>query len=96
MSIPEIQEPDNYDGDADAPINPTSDHTPNLDQHSKPNQFEPNLARLLELLVRKVGSLSGASKSKSLIKPHTPDVFDGMDPSKLKTFIFQCSMYMMA
>jgi hypothetical protein len=77
-----------------------ADPIPDLDHHSEPDQSEPppepNLALSLELLARKIGLLSGAPKSKSAIKPHTPDVFDGTDPSKLDTFIFQCSMYMTA
>jgi hypothetical protein len=59
-------------------------------------QPENSLARSLELLANKIGSISQPPKPKSTIKPRTPDVFDGTDPSKLDTFIFQCSMYIAA
>jgi hypothetical protein len=98
--IQEIQEPDDLDDDANVPNNLTADPIPDPDHHSEPDQSEPppepNLACSLELLARKIGSLSGAPKSKSAIKPRIPDVFNDTDPSKLNTFIFQCSMYMTA
>jgi len=33
------------------------------------------------------------AEPKSHVKPRSPDTFDGSDPEKLDTFIFQCSMY---
>jgi hypothetical protein len=36
------------------------------------------------------------SKPKSTAKPRNPDVFDGTDPSKIDTFVFQCLMYISA
>jgi len=37
---------------------------------------------------------STTSKPKNQVKPRIPDTFDGSDPGKLETFIFQCSMYL--
>jgi len=37
---------------------------------------------------------SASSKPKNQVKPRIPDTFDGSDPGKLETFIFQCSMYL--
>jgi hypothetical protein len=98
--IPEIQEPDDPGNDPEFPNNQVSDRQPDSDQDRDPEPSEPppeyNLARSLELLASKIGSLSGAPKTKGSVKPRTPDVFDGSDPSKLDTFVFQCSMYVTA
>jgi hypothetical protein len=92
--IPEVQENDEPEDNADTPMVPKSDLLPDSDRDPDPDQSEPNLARSLELLARKIGSISGAPKAQTAIKPRTPDVFDGTDPSKIDTFVFQCSMYM--
>ena len=54
------------------------------------------LARSLQLLANKIASIPEALKPKSTIKPRSPDVFDGSDPTKLDVFTFQCSMYIAA
>jgi len=54
------------------------------------------LAHSLQLLANKIASIPEAPKPKSTIKPRSPDVFDGSDPTKLDVFTFQCSMYMAA
>ena len=75
-----------------------SDHSDHSDQNVKPSapQTTPSLAHSLALLSRKLHTLSRTPKSKPAVKPRTPDVFDGSDPSKLDTFIFQCSIYLAA
>jgi hypothetical protein len=55
---------------------------------------ERDLAQALELLANKIAGMPSASKPKSQVKPRVPDTFDGSDPSKLETFIFQCNMYL--
>jgi hypothetical protein len=55
---------------------------------------ERDLAQALELLANKIAGMSSASKPKSQVKPRVPDTFDGSDPNKLETFIFQCNMYL--
>jgi hypothetical protein len=54
----------------------------------------PNLALSLKLLAKKISKIP-QSKSSS-IKPRSPDTFDGTDPNKLETFVFQVSMYIEA
>jgi hypothetical protein len=54
------------------------------------------LARSLELLANRIASIPEAPKPKSTLKPRSPDVFDGTDPTKLDIYAFQCSMYMAA
>jgi len=93
--IPETDEVDNRDDETPIPENQNPDPDQNSDSDHSEQPPEPNLARSLELLANKIGSFPG-SKPRSAIKPRTPDVFDGTDPSKLDTFIFQCSMYMSA
>src|SRR5579863_7809530 len=50
------------------------------------------LASAVELLTSKLSSIT-ERKPKSTVKPRAPDVFDGTDPAKLETFLFQLSMY---
>ena len=91
-ALPETQEqgdePEQLQPDPDLP-----DDTP--ENHEDPPDDAPSLARSLELLASKIGSLP-ASKPKSGVKPRVPDTFDGTDPHKLETFTFQCSMYLAA
>jgi Retrotransposon gag protein len=56
---------------------------------------EQTLAKSLELLARKIGSISDR-KPTSSIKPRNPDTFDGSDPTKVEAFNFQCQMYFSA
>jgi hypothetical protein len=74
---------------------PSNDNNRTIPEGVNPDPEPPpeNLAQALELLAKMIGSISG-SKRISAIKPRVPDVFDGTNPSKLETFIFQCSMYM--
>ena len=85
-----------------------SDHSnhSNISHHSnqdaehvdKPdiNLVEPDqpvtLAQTLELLAKKLSGPT-AQKPHSAVKPRNPDSFDGSDPNKIETFIFQVSMY---
>ena len=55
---------------------------------------ERDLAQALEHLANKIAGMPSASKPKSQVKPRVPDTFDGSDPGKLETFIFQCNMYL--
>lgn len=55
----------------------------------------PNLATSLNLLAKNIAGMSKADKPTS-IKPRAPDTFDGSDPSKLDTFVFQITMYIAA
>ena len=68
---------------------------PDSSDSSEPEDDVPNLALSLKLLAKKISKLP-QSKSSSAIKPRTPDTFDGTDPNKLETFIFQVSMYIAA
>jgi len=47
----------------------------------------------LAVLSYQPAAQTAPSEPKPCIKPRNPDPFDGSDPSKLETFIFQCSMY---
>jgi len=68
---------------------------PFLQQEDDPKPSERDLVQALELLVNKIAGMpSASSKSKNQVKPCVPDTFDGSDPGKLETFIFQCSMYL--
>jgi hypothetical protein len=64
--------------------------------HEEPDPQGPgerDLAQALEHLAEKIAGTPSTSKSKTQVKPHVPDTFDGSDPGKLETFIFQCNMY---
>lgn len=66
----------------------------NRDENAPPPEI--SLARSLELLANRIATIPGESRPKTSVKPRVPDVFDGSDPSKLDTFTFQCSMYILA
>ena len=83
----EITQPD----DPDQPDDP-SDHSHHSDA-SDSDEDEPNLARSLRLLSKRIGDISSGGSASNSIKPRNPDTFDGTDPNKLDTFIFQCSMF---
>ena len=70
----------------------------NSNHHSDEDapQSEHNLARSLELLAKNIAGMSKDHKPYNAAKPRTPDTFDGTDPTKIDTFIFQCSMYLAA
>jgi hypothetical protein len=89
-----------------APDNPEGTRTPEEEgphDHFHPHEDDPepeapgerDLAQALEHLANKIAGMpSASSKSKSQVKPRVPDTFDGSDPGKLETFIFQCNMYL--
>jgi hypothetical protein len=66
------------------------------DQDETPPQADQTLARALEMLAKKIGKISEPSKPRSKVLQRAPDVFDGLDPTKLDTFNFQCSLYLAA
>jgi hypothetical protein len=74
---------------------PNPDPNPDSSSSSESDDDAPTLALSLKLLAKKISKLP-QSKSSSTIKPRTPDTFDGTDPNKLETFIFQVSMYIAA
>src|SRR6267154_2618477 len=43
----------------------------------------------IKLLTERLGMCSACRAPK----PRTPDIFDGSDPAKINTYIFQCSLY---
>ena len=57
---------------------------------------EDQLARSLKLLAKKIDKMPTNTASRNTIKPRSPNTFDGSDPAKLETFIFQISMYIAA
>ena len=71
-------------------------HDPFLPQEDDPEPDVPgerDLAQALEFLANKIAGMpSAASKSKNQVKPCIPDTFDGSNPRRLETFIFQCNM----
>ena len=82
---------------------PEEDHTTRLplSLDTEDEQRERSIANQ-ECLTTILGELSTRLSSQntpqntpapSRAKPHAPDVFDGSDPSKMETFILQCSMY---
>ena len=87
-------------GNTEEPHTPDAEepHDPFLLQEDDPESDalgEQDLAQALELLANKIAGMpSASSKSKNQVKPHIPDTFDGSDPRKLETFIFQCNMYL--
>jgi hypothetical protein len=89
-------DPDPDRGDPDQNDDPDPDHDPDDGSTSSSDTdstaSEPNLARSLRMLANKISAISAPPKTSS-IKPRNPDVFDGTDPNKLDTFIFQLSMY---
>jgi len=81
----------NPDPDPDQDPDPNPDRDPDQEPDKPAPHLDNFLACLLQLLANKIAS---APKPKSMIKPCSPDVFDGSDPTKLDVFTFQCSMYM--
>jgi len=74
---------------------PISSHSPPSLSNPLPfsDKFHSDSVRhlMLQLML-----LSILLKGKFTAKPCTPDVYNGSDPTKLNTFIFQCSMYFAA
>ena len=83
---PEINDPDD---------DPEPDHEPNPAE-AAPQLPDQALARSLELLANNIALFPQAQKPKPTTKYRVPDVFDGTDPSKHDTFVFQCAMYLAA
>jgi len=84
-------------GNSEEPHTPEEDEPqdPFLQQEDDPEPGERDLAQALELLANKIAGMpSASSKPKNQVKPCVLDTFDGSDPGKLETFIFQCSMYL--
>ena len=74
---------------------PHDPFVPHEDDPEPPAPGERDLAQALELLANKIAGMpSASSKPKNQVKPRVPDTFDGSDPGKLETFIFQCNMYL--
>lgn len=73
-----------------------SDDQSETSEQSAPDANVPNLANALTLLARRIGEMPAPKESSASVKPRTPDTFDGSDPNKLETFVFQCSMYIAA
>jgi hypothetical protein len=95
------------DEPADEPVEEPADEPNSSEEEDEPQ--EPNLppevpepqdagnkalTQVLELLANNIAGMSTNSKPKSKVKPRVPDTFDGADPSKLESFIFQCNMYL--
>jgi len=72
------------------------DNPSDASEGSEPDTDEPNLAHALTLLAKRIGNMPASGKTSTSVKPRTPDTFDGSDPNKLETFVFQCSMYIAA
>ena len=96
----EFEEPDavnNITDDNDPSEHPEQGDDANVPANPPPppaNDPNGSLARSLELLAKKIGSISEKPSDKpSAVKPRVPDLFDGTDTGKLEVFTFQCSMY---
>ena len=109
-SVIPVPEPENsVPNDNLIPMDPEPEPNPEIapgpdpvelepEQESSSSESEddtPNLAHSLKLLARKISKIP-QSKAKAAIKPRSPDTFDGTDPNKLETFVFQVSMYIEA
>jgi hypothetical protein len=80
------------DNPGDNPANNPVD----LDLVEPAPQPEQSLAKSLTLLANEIANISQAPKPQAKVQQRAPDAFDGTDPSKLDTFVFQCSMYISA
>src|SRR6266545_3760409 len=63
-------------------------------------RYQGQLMDTLRIMTDRLAALStqspahhAPSKPRPRAKPHSPDPFDGSDPNKLNTFLFQCGMY---
>ena len=109
-SLQSVSEHDDIPNDNDdiredhrgAPDDPGDDPDDDPDENHTPDPDEPaphpdnSLAASLSLLAANIAKISQAPKPRTKVQQRVPDVFDGTDPSKLDTFIFQCSMYISA
>lgn len=75
---------------------PNPDDQPEEEEHLGAKNADNVLSKSLTLLASKIGAIADTPKSRSSVKPRTPDSFDGSDPYKLEAFTFQCSMYISA
>lgn len=62
----------------------------------EPAREEEPQDKFLSVLTRLADNFDHPSKPKSRVKHRNPDSFDGTDPSKLDTFMFQCQLYIAA
>jgi hypothetical protein len=107
--LPSVRNASGEDNQGDAGENflPTDRNEPPLDDRDHDSdggnssgsdepapQPDQTLANTLKLLADKIGDMSQPRPSKSKVQQRVPDVFDGTDPAKLDTFVFQVSMYM--
>ena len=83
---------------AEASDNPNDpdDSDPDDEIDETGSQPEISLARSLALLAKQLGTFSKPKKLRSKIQQRAPDTFDGTDPGKLETFLFQVDLYMAA
>src|SRR5258708_5368024 len=68
-----------------------SDYNSEPSNHSNHNSESSDqfLMRSIKLLMERLRMRS----ARRVPKPRTPDIFDGSDPAKIDTYIFQCSLY---
>ena len=69
---------------------------PDDDSDELASQPDTSLAHSLALLAEKIRSIAKPLKQRSKLQQRAPDVFDGTDPGKLDTFVFQTGLYMAA
>jgi Domain of unknown function (DUF4939)/Zinc knuckle len=85
--------PEIYDDNIDEQ-DPVDNPVPDADNEDQVPEI--TLAQSLSLLAKNLGKFSDKGKSRNSVKPRHPDTFDGSNPNKLETFIFQCSLYISA
>jgi hypothetical protein len=68
---------------------------PDTNNPSKEVDDEPSMAQVLAQLARAINSNrdSAAPADCRKVKARDPDLFDGLDPLKLKDWLFQCNLY---
>ena len=81
--------------DSDNPDDP-DDPDPDDENDKTGSQPEISLARSLTLLAKQLGTFSKPKKLRLKIQQCALDTFDGTDPGKLETFLFQVDLYMAA
>jgi hypothetical protein len=68
---------------------------PDTNDPSKEVDDEPSMAQVLTQLTRAINFNrdSAAPADRWKVKARDPDLFDGLDPLKLKDWLFQCNLY---
>ena len=102
-SLTRLEDPNDTDeysdanrGDSDDQGNEPDENFPPPDPDEPAPHPDNYLAVSLTHLADKISAISLPPKTRSKVRQRAPDVFDGTDPGKLDTFIFQCSMYISA